>query len=139
MALTVTGIAITDVPQTDPASATAEQVAILNGMLAFFKSSPAGTPMPPLTYADVGVAASNVMSALVGQKIWAAFYGKKVVEGTDYVPWQLLEMLRHAVSAAAMFRNSAGKLAVDADTAKAADEILRGARKRALDNSYCPW
>ena len=95
--------------------------------------------MPPLTYSDVGVEASNVMSALVGQKIWTAFYGKKVVEGSDYVPWQLLEMLRHAVSAAAMFRNSAGKLAVDADTAKAADEILRGARKRALDNSYCPW
>ena len=95
--------------------------------------------MPPLTYADIGVEASNVMSALVGEKIWRTFYGKRFVEGSDYVPWQLLEMLRHAVHAAHTFRNTAGKLAVDKDTAQAAVEILKAARQRAVENSFSPW
>ena len=124
--LTVTAISVRDIPKVDPANASAEENEILNGMLAFFQNSPSGRPLPPLAYQDIGIKAVTVMLTLVGQKIWSAFYADRAVLETDYIPWQLLEMLRHAVHAASTF--GAKKLVVEANALKAAVAALAQAR-----------
>ena len=126
-----------DIPDIDIGAATAAQKAILEAMWAYFealKNATPGSPMPPTTYEQIGAGHVGIASTLVGGKIWVGLYGEvREVQPSDYVPWQLLEMLQFALEKAKT------KLTVSKELADIAAVRYNAAKTNARDNCYCPW
>ena len=135
--LTASDISQEDVPAVDIEAATAEQKAVLEAIWAYFealRAAPMGMPTPPTTFQQMGAGHVHIAQTLVGVKIWRAVYGAtRVVQPTDFVPWQMLNLLRHAMTKAKT------KISVSKELADNASLAYLDAKSCAKDNGYCPF
>jgi hypothetical protein len=126
-----------DVPAVDVEAATEEQKAVLEAIWAYLvtlNGAPTGMPTPPTTFMQMGAGHVHIAQTLVGTTVWRAFYGAtRVVQPNDYVPWQLLSLLQHAMEKAKT------KITISKQVAEAASSAHLEAMSSAKDNCYCPF
>ena len=87
-------ISLVDIPVILLEGATEDDSAILNAIGAFYLSAPVCVSLPAVSYTLLGVADPTFVKNIVGSKIWSAIYKDKVPCATDWVPRQLVEILR---------------------------------------------
>ena len=87
-------LALEDIPAILLEKAEEADVVVLNSIGAFYLSVPLGVALPAVTYTLLGVADPLFAKGLVGDKIWDAIYKTKVPVAEDWVPRQLVEILR---------------------------------------------
>jgi hypothetical protein len=135
--IVVDGVSPEDIPSIDVEAATAEQKEVLEAMWAYFvtvKAAPIGMPPPPTTFQQMGAGHVAIAQTLVGAEVWRGLYGEtRVVQPTDYVPWQLVNLLQCALEKAKTKINVSRQVADDAAKSYA------DAKGTARDNGYCPF
>ena len=135
--LTAEGTQPEDLPTLSIKDATAGEKKTLEEVWAFLeaiKARPVGTPTPPTTFEQMGLAHVGVAQTLVSKEIWKKFYGgERLVGPTDWVPWHLMELVRVALEKAKT------ELTSGPERKAAAEERLNAARLAARNDGYCPW
>ena len=135
--LTAEGTQPEDLPTLVIKDATPEEKTVLEGAWAYFvaiKARPVGSPTPPTTFEQMGLAHVGVAQTLVSKEVWRKVYGaKRLVGPADWVPWHLMELMRVSLEKAKT------ELSLGPERQKAADERLSAARQAAKNDGYCPW
>jgi hypothetical protein len=126
-----------DVPTIVIKDATADEKEALEVAWAFLEAvrmTPMGTPTPPTTYTQMGLGHVAIAQTLVGKEIWKKVYGpEREVGPDDWVPWELMELIRVALEKAKT------ELVSGPERKAAATERLNAARTAARNDGFCPW
>ena len=78
----------------------AEEKEQLDAMWSFFLAVPPGTAMPPITYKALGVTKMETVANLLGSTAMGRVYGGRTIYTSAFVPWNVLELLRYAMTQA---------------------------------------
>ena len=126
-----------DLPTIVIKEATAGEKKTLEGVWAFLeavKARPIGTPTPPTTFEQMGLANVAIAQTIVSKEVWKKIYGAtRKVGPTEWVPWHLMELIRVALEKAKT------ELECGPERKAAAEERLNAARMAAKNDGYCPW
>ena len=97
---------------------------------AFFSNTPAGSPLPPTTYMQLGFTSMKTLPMVIGESAMRAFYARRTVVTACYMPWQVVELVRYSLS------QSNQCLARDATSKEEARERLQLERDAATEHGY---
>ena len=126
-----------EVPTIVIKDATADEREALEVAWSFLEAvrmTPMGTPTPPTTFMRMGLGHVAIAQTLVGKEIWKKVYGpKRQVGPDDWVPWELMELIRVALEKAKT------ELVSGPERKAAAIERLNAARTAAKNDGFCPW
>ena len=87
-------LAVEDIPNILLEGTSDSDAAILNSIGAFYLAAPVCVQLPAVTYTLLGLKDPMHAKTLVGDKVWSAIYQGKEVVASDWVPRQLVEILR---------------------------------------------
>ena len=97
---------------------------------AFFSNTPTGSMLPPMTYQQLGFTSMKTLPLVIGDNAMRAFYARRTIVTTCYIPWQIVELVRYSLT------QSNQCLARDATSKEEALERLKLARDAATENGY---
>ena len=85
-------------------------------------------------FQQMGAGHVHIAQTLVGTEIWRGLYGPtRQVKPTEFVPWQLVDLLQCALEKAK------SKITVSKEMADDASKSYAAAKGSARDNGYCPF
>ena len=102
----------------------------LDAMWSFFLAVPPGTAMPPITYKTLGATKMDTVANLLGQTAMSKVYGGRTIYTSAFVPWNVLELLRYAMTQAH------SKLSEIKELEQGILDRLQAARDAAKENGY---
>ena len=134
-----TNLLPSDIPKVVLEAAEPSQIVVLNALGAFFLSAPVCAPLPPVSYELLGVPDTAFVKNLVGDKVWKAFYKDRTVASSDWVPRQMVEIIRCCLNELGDQLAKRSDPDVFQAATAAAKERMVTAVAQANASTYCPF